>query len=110
MYYNLADLKKQTKVSYSTSTGPGGQRRDKKKTGVRLFHLPSRIIVRVDERTAQSQNKKIAFEILREKLKKLSQRKKKRIPTRIPRTAKERRLKGKKYRSQVKQLRRGFYD
>ena len=110
MYHNLRDLKKQTKVFYSTSTGPGGQRRDRKKTGVRLYHLPSGIMVKVDERTSQSQNKKIAFEILEEKLKKLRQRKKKRIPTRIPRYVKEKRLKRKKYRSQIKQLRRQSFN
>jgi len=105
MYRNLRDLKKQTKVFYSTSTGPGGQRRDRKKTGVRLLHLLSGVIVRVDQRTSQAQNKKIAFEILREKLKKLNQPKKKRIPTRIPRYVKAKRLKRKKYHSQIKRLR-----
>lgn len=106
MYHNLKDLKKQTKVFHSTSTGPGGQRRDRKKTGVRLHHLPSGIIVRVDRRSSQSQNKKIAFQILQEKLKKLRRRKKKRILTRIPRSVKEKRLQKKKRHSQRKRLRR----
>jgi len=105
MNYYLKDLKKQTKISYSTSTGPGGQRRDRKKTGVRLHHLPSGIMVRADQRTSQAQNKKIAFQILREKLLKLRQRKKKRIPTRISRGIKEKRLQRKKYHSQKKKLR-----
>jgi len=97
-------------ISYATSSRPGGQRRDKKKTAVMLHHLPSNIIVRVDEQRLQSQNKKIAFKILAEKLKKLRQRKKKRIPTKIPKYVKEKRLKRKKYRSQTKKLRRDFFE
>ena len=106
MYYNLKDIKKQTKISFSTSKGPGGQRRDRKQTGVILHHLPSGIIVRADNLTSQGQNRKEAFRILGDKLKKLNQRKKKRIPTRIPKRAKERRLKERKERSEKKQLRR----
>jgi len=97
---------KDVAISYSTSSRPGGQRRDKKKTAVILHHLPSNIIVRVDEERLQSQNKKIAFQILARKLKKLRQRRKKRVPTRIPRWAKEKRLKSKKERSFKKQLRK----
>ena len=106
MPYNLKTLKKQTRVYFSTSRGPGGQRRDRKKTGVRLLHFPSGIIVRVDQRTSQAQNKKIAFQILQEKLEKLKRPKKKRIPTRIPRYVKEKRLQKKKRHSQKKKLRR----
>jgi len=92
-------------VHYSCSRGPGGQRRDRKKTGVVLRHLSSGIIIRVDEQASQAQNKKIAFERLRQRLKKLRQRKKKRIPTGIPRAVREKRLKAKKERSEKKQLR-----
>lgn len=98
-------LRKQTKVYYSTSRGPGGQRRDRKKTGIKLYHLPSGIIVRVDRRTSQAQNKKLAFELLAKKLKRLHQRKKKRIPTTLPRRAKEKRLQRKKLHSLKKRLR-----
>lgn len=109
MYHNFRDLKKQTKVFYSTSRGPGGQRRDRKKTGVSLHHLPSGIVVRVDQRSSQAQNKKIAFQLLREKLRKLWQRKKKRILTRIPRYAKEKRLRRKKRHAEKKKLRKTPY-
>ena len=101
-------MNKDVEINYSTSSRPGGQRRDKKKTAVILHHLPSDIILRVDEQRLQSQNKKIAFQILARKLKKLRQRRKKRIPTKIPRYAKEARLKRKKHRSRKKKLRRLF--
>lgn len=94
-----------TKISYSMSRGPGGQRRDKKKTGVRILHIPSGIVVQADDQRLQSQNKKIAFQILAEKLRKLRRQKKKRIPTRAPRWAKEKRLKNKKQLSFKKKLR-----
>jgi len=106
MNHSFKNLEKQTKIYYSTSTGPGGQRRDRKKTGVRMHHLPSGIIVRVDRITSQAQNKKIAFRILKERLLKLRQPKKKRIATRIPRYIKEKRIKRKKYHSQKKKMRK----
>jgi len=99
-------MNKDIEISYSTSSRPGGQRRDKKKTAVILHHLPSGIIIRVDDQRLQSQNKKIAFEILAKKLAKLRQRKKKRIPTGIPRGVKQKRLQIKKQHSQKKKLRR----
>ena len=97
-------------ITYSTSRGPGGQRRDKKKTGVKLLHLPSGIVVRVDGFTSQARNRKIAFQILRKRLKKIYQPKKKRIPSRMPRAAKEKRLRRKKYHSQKKVLRRNPFE
>ncbi len=99
-----------TKITYSLSRGPGGQRRDKKKTGVRLYHVPSGIVVQVDDQRLQTQNKKIAFQILAQKLKKLSRRKKKRILTKVPRYAKEKRLENKKQLSVKKKLRRVVSD
>ena len=99
-------MNKDVVISYSTSSRPGGQRRDKQKTTVILHHLPSNIIVRVDAERLQSQNKKIAFKILCERLRKLRNRKKKRIPTRIPKRVKEKRLQIKKQNSRKKKLRR----
>lgn len=67
--------------------------------------MPSGIVVHVEDQRSQTQNKKVAFQILTERLKKARQRKKKRIPTKKPRWAKEKRLKIKKERSFKKQLR-----
>jgi len=106
MYSSSRELAKQTKIDYSMSRGPGGQRRDKKKTGVRLHHLPSGLVVQVDDQRLQTQNKKIAFDILAKKLEKMRQRKKRRIITKLPRWAKEVRLKEKKQRSFKKKLRK----
>jgi len=99
-------MNNELKIEYFISSGPGGQRRNKKKTGVRIIHLPSGIMVHVEDQRSQSQNKKAALLILQKRLKKLRQCKKKRIPTKIPKSAKERYLQSKKERAEKKQLRR----
>lgn len=96
----------ETKISYFLSGGPGGQRRDKKKTGVMVHHLPTGIVVRVEDQRSQSQNKKAALAILTKRLKKLSQRKKKRVPTTVPVWAKRKRIEEKKEHSAKKHLRK----
>ena len=103
---DFKNLKKETKVFTSISSGPGGQRRDKKETAIRLHHIPSGVFVRISKLRSQEKNKKLAFKILKEKLEELNRPKKKRIPTRIPLRAKLKRLKEKKKVSERKQLRR----
>lgn len=98
-------LKKETKVFFTTSTGSGGQRRDRKKTGVKLLHVPTGTKVHIDNRTSQAQNKKIAFAVLSAKLKQLRKRRKKRVPTEPPRWVEEKRIKSKKIHSRQKKLR-----
>ena len=45
---DMKDLEKETDVFRSLSSGPGGQRRDKKETKITLHHLPSGISVSID--------------------------------------------------------------
>ena len=42
-------------------SGAGGQRRDKKKTGIEIRHAPSGAVGRGTEQRSQRQNKKMAF-------------------------------------------------
>jgi protein subunit release factor B len=100
----------ETKISYFLSGGPGGQRRDKKKTGVMVRHLSTGLTVRVEDQRSQSQNKKTALLILQKRLKLLRQRKKKRIPTRIPAWVKRQRVQEKKRLSEKKRWRKGGED
>jgi protein subunit release factor B len=98
-------LKKQVIVETYRSSGPGGQRKNKTETAVRLRHLPSGITVTATEQRSQSQNLKIAFERLGERLRRLRQKKRRRIPTAVPLRSIEKRIEGKKLLSTRKQLR-----
>jgi protein subunit release factor B len=98
-------LKRQVTVETYRSSGPGGQRKNKTETAVRLKHLPSGITVIATEHRSQAQNLNLAFERLRERLLRLSRPKKRRVPTRVPRKAKEARIEEKKSRSTKKRFR-----
>ena len=98
-------LKQQVVVETYKSSGPGGQRKNKTETAVRLTHLPSGITVVATEYRSQAQNRKLAFERLRERLLKLNRPRKRRIPTRIPLCAIERKKELKRVRSIRKKMR-----
>ena len=101
----LDALKKEVVIETYRSQGPGGQRKNKTETSVRLTHLPSGITVVATEYRSQARNRKLAFERLRERLLRLNRPKKRRIPTQISKKAIERRIEEKKVRSAKKQLR-----
>jgi len=101
----LNALKQQVIVETYRSSGPGGQRKNKTETAVRLQHLPSGITVIATEHRSQAQNRELAFERLRERLLRLNRPRKRRIPTRIPRKAVERRIEEKKLTSSKKRTR-----
>ena len=98
-------LKKQVVIETYRSKGPGGQRKNKTETAVRLKHFPSGITVVATEQRTQSQNLKQAFERLKMRLLKLNRPRKRRIPVSVPMRAVERRLEEKKVRSGKKRLR-----
>src|SRR4030066_1333155 len=96
-------LAKQVVVETYRSSGPGGQRKNKTETAIRLTHLPTGITVVATEHRSQAQNRKLAFKRLRARLLKLNRPRKRRIPTRIPLGAMERKKKEKSVRSVKKQ-------
>ena len=98
-------VKKQVLIETYRSSGPGGQRKNKVETAVRLTHLPSGITVVATEHRSQAENRKLALERLRERLIKLNRPKKRRIPTSISLKAIEKRIEEKKIRSKKKRLR-----
>jgi len=103
---DLRSLKRETKVYLYRGRGPGGQRRNKKETCVRLHHIPSGVTVTATEHRYQARNKELAFERLKKRLTALNKKKKPRIPTRISRAKKEKILKEKKRLSEKKRLRK----
>jgi len=98
-------LRGQVVIETYRSRGPGGQRKNKVETAIRLTHLPSGIKVVATEHRSQSENRKLAFDRLRERLAKLNRPKKRRIATSLPFSAVEKRMEGKKIRSEKKRFR-----
>ena len=99
------DLLRECEVETFRSSGPGGQHVNKTESAVRLKHLPSGIVVSSQQERSQYRNKVICLLRLRKKVEQLNYRKPKRVPTRVPRSAKNRTLEEKARRSQVKRLR-----
>ena len=102
---DLEILKRQVILETYRSSGPGGQRKNKVETAVRLKHLPSGVTVVATEHRSQAENRRLAFERLRKRLIKLNRPLKRRIPTSTPRTAIEKRMEEKRIRSKKKRLR-----
>ena len=98
-------LKKQVVVETYRSRGPGGQRKNKVETAVRLKHLPSGLTVIATEHRSQAENRKLALERLRARLIKLNQPRRRRIPISVSMKDIEKRIEEKKIRSKKKRLR-----
>ncbi len=99
-------LKRQVVVETYRSSGPGGQRKNKTETAVRLRHLPSGITVIATEYRSQAQNRKLAFERLARRLAKLNQPKRRRVATSVPPGVIERKKEQKRIIAAKKSLRR----
>ena len=99
------DLLKECNVDTFRAGGKGGQHLNKTESAVRMTHLPTGVVVTCQDERSQYQNKRKCLLQLREKLVALNYRPPKRIPTRKPRSAKEKILETKRKQSQKKQLR-----
>ncbi|MCM8833439.1 MAG: peptide chain release factor-like protein [Candidatus Omnitrophica bacterium] len=96
---------KEIKIYYYKSKGPGGQRKNKKLTSVKVVHIPTGITAKGTEFRSQVKNKQIALMRLNEKLNKLQERKKQRIKTEKPLYAKIKQIEEKRKVSEKKKLR-----
>ena len=99
------ELLQQCEVQTFRSSGPGGQHVNKTESAVRLKHLPTGIVVSSQQERSQHRNKAICIEKLRRKVEQLNYRKPKRVPTKVSKAAKERTLREKARRAQIKKLR-----
>ena len=99
------DLLRQCEVETFRSSGPGGQHVNKTESAVRLKHIFSGIVVTSRQERSQHRNKAICLQKLRNKVAKLNHRPAKRVPTRVPTSAKNRNLEAKARRAEVKRLR-----
>src|SRR6478672_13861626 len=99
------ELLRECEVDTFRSSGPGGQHVNKTESAVRLRHLPSGVVVSSQQERSQHQNKAICLEKLRKKIAQLNYKRPRRVPTRVPRSAKNRTLETKARRAQIKRLR-----
>ncbi len=99
------ELLRECEVDTFRSSGPGGQHVNKTESAVRLKHLPSGVVVTSQQERSQYRNKALCLEKLRAKIEKLNYRPARRVPTRVPRSVKNRTLETKSRRSRIKQLR-----
>jgi len=102
---DMATLEKEVLIEPYRAPGPGGQRKNRKETAIRLTHPPSGIVVVASERRSQAHNREIAFERLIKKLTDLNRPRKRRVPTKPSAGAIRRQKEAKEKLSQKKRLR-----
>jgi protein subunit release factor A len=94
------------RVETFTAGGKGGQHQNRSETGVRLTHIPTGIVVTAREERSQHRNRANALHRLRRRLEQRNRRPEPRVPTKVPRGQKRRRLDEKRRRGKTKRLRK----
>ncbi len=87
------------------SSGHGGQNVNRRETAVRLRHRPSGVVVTCQRERYQYRNKQIALSLLRKKLQERFRRRRPRVPTALPHSAREKILTQKKRIAEKKRAR-----
>ena len=100
-----ASLERDSDMEFFIASGPGGQRRNKVETGVRLVHRPSGVTVTATERRSQHANREMAFERMAARLRKLQSVSEPRRPTRPTAASRVRRLAAKRRAGLLKRQR-----
>ena len=102
---DLETLESVCEVEFIRASGPGGQHRNKRETGIRLKHPEAQIVVLATERRSQARNRALAFERMIARLEALNYTPPTRHDTRPSRASVKRRVEAKKQKSQRKKLR-----
>jgi protein subunit release factor A len=96
----------QCRVETFRAGGPGGQHQNVTESAVRLVHLPTGVRVVAREERSQHRNRALALERLRERLEELLRPDVPRVPTKVPKAQKRKRLEAKRQKSRTKKLRK----
>lgn len=99
------ELLRECEVETFRASGPGGQHVNKTESAVRLKHLPTGIAIVCRTQRSQHRNRQECLKRLRGRLEKLNERAAPRVPTKITKAAKERKLQEKARHARIKRLR-----
>ena len=103
---HLERLLRDCDVTPFKSSGPGGQKKNKTESSVRVRHRPTGITRIATESRSQTRNRTLALERVWKELERRGAKRKPRVATRPPRGAVERRLESKRRESAIKRTRR----
>ena len=104
---DLERLARQCEITPFKSSGPGGQKKNKVESSVRVRHLPSGIVRIATESRSQARNRTLALERVRDELRRRARRPRPRRATKPARAAVEERLAGKRHTGRKKRERAG---
>jgi ribosome-associated protein len=104
---NLEHLARECTITPFKSSGPGGQKKNKVESSVRVRHLPSGIVRIATESRSQARNRTLALERVRDELRRRARRPRPRRATKPTRAAVEERLAGKRRAARKKRERAG---
>ncbi|MBM3286958.1 MAG: peptide chain release factor-like protein [Candidatus Eisenbacteria bacterium] len=106
----LIRLLEECEVTPYRSSGPGGQKKNKTESSVRVRHIPTGIVRIATESRSQSANRLRAIARIQEELARRARKPKPRKPTKPSAASHEERLEGKRVRGRTKALRRQIAD
>jgi len=107
---HLERLARECIVTPFKSSGPGGQKKNKTESSVRVRHVPTGITRIATESRSQGRNRERALERVYDELRRRARKPKPRTATKPTRAAKERRLEEKKQAGEKKKLRGSHHD